>query len=216
MGTADELSPARRRVAESLKVQGPQTARALATRFDLTGVALRQHLQGLEALGLARSTLAAAEGRGRPPRLWSLTGAAGALFPDRHGELTVGLLDAIRGVMGEDGLRQVLDVRGEAQRARYAASLPGGSASLRERVEALAAERSQEGYMAEVRETEDGALLLLEHHCPICEAASACQGLCRVELDVFQAALGEGVLVERVAHLLSGDERCVYRIRARS
>ncbi len=57
-----------------------------------------------------------------------------------------------------------------------------------------------------------GGYLLVEHHCPICEAATACSGLCAAELDVFQAALGEGARVERVQHLLSGDERCVYRV----
>ncbi len=215
MAPTDDLSPARRRVAEGLKVLGSATAEALAARFDLTGVALRQHLQALEALGLVSSTVEAAEGRGRPPRLWRLTPAAAVLFPDRHGELTVGLLDAVRGVVGEDGLRRVLDARGEDQKAKYRALLPAASAPLRARVEALATQRSHEGYMAEVREDENGDLLLLEHHCPICEAAAACQGLCRVELEVFRHALGAGAEVERIAHVLDGDTRCVYRVRAR-
>ena len=65
-----------------------------------------------------------------------------------------------------------------------------------------------------VMRLDDGSLLLLEHHCPVCEAASVCQGLCRSELELFQAALGDDVEVERVQHLLSGDQRCAYRIRA--
>ena len=55
---------------------------------------------------------------------------------------------------------------------------------------ALAERRSTEGYLAEVV-TDDDDLILIEHHCPICTAATSCQGLCRSELEVFRAALGD-------------------------
>jgi predicted ArsR family transcriptional regulator len=42
--------------------------------------------------------------------------------------------------------------------------------------------------MAEVKTQADGSCLLIENHCPICAAAEACQGFCRSELEVFQAA----------------------------
>ena len=67
---------------------------------------------------------------------------------------------------------------------------------------------------AEVR-VDGTSLVLVEHHCPICVAAATCQGLCRTELEVFQATLGEDALVEREQHLLSGDQRCAYRITPR-
>ncbi|HEV2310721.1 MAG TPA: hypothetical protein VGU73_09365, partial [Acidimicrobiia bacterium] len=60
------------------------------------------------------------------------------------------------------------------------------------------------------------AVLLVEHHCPVCTAAAACTGLCRGELDLFRTVLGDDVEVERTQHLLSGDARCVYRIRQSS
>ncbi|MCU1365454.1 MAG: MarR family transcriptional regulator, partial [Ilumatobacteraceae bacterium] len=53
---------------------------------------------------------------------------------------------------------------------------------------------------------------LIEHHCPICVAATECQGLCRSELEVFRAVLGPEVVVTREQHVLSGDTRCSYRI----
>jgi predicted ArsR family transcriptional regulator len=84
------------------------------------------------------------------------------------------------------------------------------------RVNALAKQRSAEGYLAEVVRDKDGAVLLVEHHCPICTAASACQGLCRSELDLFRAALGDDVTVERTQHILSGDVRCAYRVTPRA
>jgi predicted ArsR family transcriptional regulator len=78
-------------------------------------------------------------------------------------------------------------------------------------VRALGEQRTAEGYLAEVVHRGND-LLLIEHHCPICSAATACQGLCRSELEVFQAALGASVTVTREEHLLSGDARCAYRI----
>jgi predicted ArsR family transcriptional regulator len=80
-------------------------------------------------------------------------------------------------------------------------------------VSALAKQRSVEGYMAEARPDGDD-MLLIEHHCPVCSAASACAGLCRGELDLFRGVLGPDVMVERTQHLLAGDARCVYRIQA--
>jgi predicted ArsR family transcriptional regulator len=65
--------------------------------------------------------------------------------------------------------------------------------------------------MAECQAVE-GGYLLIENHCPICAAATACQGFCHAERDVFQRALGGDVSVERTEHIVSGDRRCAYRI----
>ena len=69
--------------------------------------------------------------------------------------------------------------------------------------------------MARLRKEDGGGWLLVEDHCPICSAASACQGFCRSELELFRKLLGNGTEVERVEHLLDGGRRCVYRIRER-
>ena len=67
--------------------------------------------------------------------------------------------------------------------------------------------------MAEVRaDAEGGGFLLVENHCPICAAANACQGFCSTELELFRTVLGPGVEVERVEHIVSGDQRCAYRV----
>jgi predicted ArsR family transcriptional regulator len=65
--------------------------------------------------------------------------------------------------------------------------------------------------MAECRPEGDG-YLLIENHCPICVAATVCQGFCRAEREVFERALGRDVSVERTEHIVGGDRRCVYRI----
>jgi predicted ArsR family transcriptional regulator len=48
----------------------------------------------------------------------------------------------------------------------------------------------------------------------VCSAAAACTGLCRGELELFRTVLGPEVAVERTQHLMAGDARCVYQVRA--
>jgi predicted ArsR family transcriptional regulator len=216
---APEVTDAKRRVLDRLKRVDGATAAELATELALTEAGVRQHLDGLEANGLVTRRERPASGRGRPPVEWALTDVASELFPDRHGDLTVELIEAVRSTLGEEGLERVVEARAESQLASYQADLPApDEATLGRRVGALARRRSAEGYMAEARRDGDGdgdGWMLVEHHCPVCEAAQACTGLCRTELDLFRATLGPDVEVERTQHLLSGDARCAYRVTER-
>ena len=215
------LTGAKRRLVERLKRVDGASAAELAVSFELTPAAVRQHLEDLAAAGLVEvdpsPSPTGGRGRGRPAQRWRLTAGAAALFPDHHADLTVSLLEVLRGTLGESGIDGVVDARTRAQLAGYRSVLPDPAASpVGERVEALARLRSVEGYMAEaVALPEDDAYLLVEHHCPICAAAESCQNLCRGELDLFRAALGDDVQVERSQHLLAGDQRCAYRVTQR-
>ena len=213
------MSDAKRRVLDQLKRTGPITVPVLAEALGLTQPAVRQHLQALKVNGLAQPSRGIPDGRGRPAVSWALTPFAQELFPDRHADLTLELIQAMRESVGEAGVDAVIAARGAHQIEAYRARL-GKKRSLKARVEALADQRSREGYMAEVQpnSTPDGdrkagkSFLLIEHHCPICDAASECQGLCAGELDVFRSALGPDTEVERIEHLLTDGDRCVYRI----
>lgn len=206
-----EMTDAKRRLVERLKRVDSCTASDLAAEFGLTDTAVRQHLESLQSLGLVSRADGEASGRGRPAARWRLTEAAAAMFPDRHVDLTVDLIDSIRVELGDEALDRVVEARARRQAQQYRAVV--GSGSVPVRVGRLAEQRTAEGYVADV--TADGAdLVLTEHHCPICTAAASCTTLCRSELEVFRSALGPDVRVEREQHLLSGDQRCAYRISA--
>jgi predicted ArsR family transcriptional regulator len=209
----DAIGSAQRRLVDHLKRSSPCTTADLATALGVSGAAVRPQLAELESRGLVEQQALPASGRGRPPSVWSLTPLAMDLFPDRHRDLTVELLHAVRTAVGEAGLEAVLAARDRTQLAALIEAI-GDRTDLRERVEVLAARRTRQGYMAEVIDDGD-VLLLVEHHCPVCAAAESCQSLCRNELDLFRDALGSSAAVERTQHLLSGDDRCVYRIRPR-
>jgi predicted ArsR family transcriptional regulator len=206
-----ELHPSasRDRFLARLKLRGPQTAATLATDLGITGEAARQQLFKLAAEGLVEAS-APPCGVGRPAQIWQLTEKGSSRFPDTHAEVTVQLIRGIRAQLGEKALDRLLAARAGDSVANYRKALVGAK-NLGECVRRLAEARSREGYMAECQAVE-GGYLLIENHCPICLAATECQGFCRSEQEVFQKVLGREVTVERVEHILGGDRRCVYRI----
>ncbi len=197
------------RLLYQLKSRGPQPAAALAAACAITPMGAHKQLKALQDDGLVSAHDESA-GPGRPRRMWTLTPAGHARFPDRHADLAVQLIRQAAAVLGPEAVDRLVSAREQEQLADYRAAL-AGLATLGARVRRLAELRAREGYMA--RADKDGrAWLLVEDHCPICAAAASCQGLCRSELAIFAACLGEGVVVQRVEHVLAGGRRCAYRV----
>jgi predicted ArsR family transcriptional regulator len=197
-----------------LKSLGDAQAETLAKRLRISVQAVRQRLERLLAEQLVQFA-DQPRGRGRPRRMWSLTTQAASLFPDTHAQLTVDLIGSIRAELGETAFDRLLDRRALEVTASYRKSLerqPDAVGKLR----ALAEIRAAEGYMARLEEQPDGTYLLVEDHCPICAAATICQGFCSVELKVFRNLLGSDWQIDRQDHLLAGGRRCTYRISGSS
>lgn len=187
------------------------TADMLGEELGMTGMGARRHLENLAAEGLIE-TFDRAEGVGRPRKFWCLTQRGHDHFPNTHDELVAQMIGDVRRVFGDEGLERLIAER-EGQMRRCYSTAMTGLASLREKLEMLAALRTREGYMARVEETgEGGEYLLIEDHCPICAAASACQGFCRSEFSIFRAVLGPSVGIQRIEYLFEGGRRCAYRI----
>lgn len=193
-----------------LKMRGSQTAQQLAVLLDVTSMGARRQLEAARGKGLVTFE-DVADKVGRPSRRWSLTDAGHARFPDRHADLTLELISQVRQLFGDEGLDKLIAAREAGSVAAYRALIDDG-AQLSQRVASLAMARDGEGYMADSKAQPDGSVLLVENHCPICAAATACQKFCRSELAIFQRVLGDDCMVERSEYLLEGGRRCVYRI----
>jgi predicted ArsR family transcriptional regulator len=193
-----------------LKTGGPQNAATIAEQLQVSPMAIRQHLQTLQAEKLV---VYEEERRpvGRPVKLWRLTAQATRLFPDSHADLLVNLLRHVETIYGTTGLETVVAERTRSQIETYVARIPE-ELNWRERVAMLAQLRGQEGYMAEVIDESDDTILLVENHCSINQAAQNFNHLCNSELAVFTSVLGSSVNIERVEHIVRGDRRCAYRI----
>ena len=211
---SESISKSAEQMMFYLKTRGPSSADAIARYFDMTTVGARQHLQKLRDFGLVEYT---SQGKsvGRPKRFWQLTAKAQTRFPDTHSQLNLEMISSIRELFGEEGLDKIIRKREKDSLARYKSGLADQNSLIR-KVRMLAELRSAEGYMADVEKRPGGGFLLIENHCPICAAASECQGFCRSELNIFRKALGREYCIERVDYLLDGARRCSYEIRKKS
>jgi predicted ArsR family transcriptional regulator len=199
----------RETIINELKKRGAARADDLAEPLHLTAMAVRQHLYQLQADGAVES-VTEAMGRGRPAKKWQLTEKSDIYFPDAHRDLTLDLIDSVRSVLGEEALEQLIEHRSEKQLQSYADAMTDKT-DTEERLKSLAASRTAEGYMADIEPSENGGFLFIESHCPICEAAKSCTGLCAKELDIFQKLMNEAT-VERTEHIVSGARRCAYKV----
>ena len=200
----------RQTILRLLKQQGPRDAETLAGQLVISAMAVRQHLYALSAEGLV-SFQQESRPLGRPAKMWRLTPAAAAQFPDAHAGLAMNLLVAAQQAFGADGLKRLISRCAKRQLADYRVRLPAGGA-LGGRLEALAPLRNQDGFMAELRSQPDGSYLLVHNHCPIAAAAGTCERLCQGEMEVYRGVLGKGVAITRIEHIMAGKRRCVYRI----
>ena len=205
-----DVSQSAERILRFLKFRGRQSTASIARHLRITLPGARKHLAALSAAKLV--SYAEESGKvGRPRRSWQLTPLADERFPDRHAILTLEIIGSVRTIFGEEGLDRLIAQRESETEARYRSAL-SGFADISKKVAKLAELRSAEGYMADWQALPDGSYLLAENHCPICAAARTCQGFCRSEISVFRSALGPGLTIERVEHILAGARRCAYRI----
>lgn len=195
-----------------LKTRGPQTTQFLADELALTSMGARRHLDSLVEAGLLGFD-ERSQGVGRPTRYWELTELGHQRFPDRHSDLNLQLIQQVKSIFGDEGLNRLIAGREDQVRGIYQARL-ADAPDLAAKIEALAAVRREEGYMAQARQDTDGSWVLIENHCPICAAAKECQQFCRSELALFQQLLQSLATVQREEHILAGARRCAYRIVA--
>lgn len=208
--TDDSATSTADRILMLVKTRGPLATAELAEELELTPEAARQQVQKLAQGGLLEGQQAPISGAGRPRQRWALTEAGHRRFPDAHAQLTVQLIASVRQLFGEEGMDRLIGQRECETRVLYRQACQADS--VVGRLQQLAEVRTREGYMARV-EADGADWLLIEDHCPICAAATVCQGFCRSELQLFREVIGADAEVEREQHLLSDANRCVYRVR---
>lgn len=209
LNSSKGLSSTADRLLHMLKTRGPQQAADAGLALEMTAEAARQQFTKLAASGLVEA-FSQSKGVGRPSQFWTLTQAGHERFPDTHSQLTVQLLDTVRETFGEQAIDQLINLREQKSRELYVRELKSAP-DLKSRIARLAELRTSEGYMAEYEVFDDGSFLFIENHCPICAAATACQGFCRAELMMLEQVLQ--ARVERVEHILQQARRCAYKVR---
>jgi predicted ArsR family transcriptional regulator len=202
------MQSTRQAMLEYVRRHGQATVRELAGLTGLTPTGVRQHLNVLQRDGLVM-VREARGGVGRPARVYSLTSAGDALFPNRYDELSNLLMDEIRAIAGSKGLQSVLmRVAGrsaEPYRERVTA-LP-----LPQRVEEAAQIINERGCVADSKPNGPDEFLINQYTCPFPNVARSNSGVCALEVEFVRQLTGGDARIVR--SLLRGDPCCTYRIR---
>ncbi|WP_217447696.1 helix-turn-helix transcriptional regulator [Maribellus comscasis] len=190
-------------------MKGNATALLISEELGITKEGARKHLVNLSDANLVKATVKS-EGVGRPSTYYSLTDKGLSRFPDTHADVTVQLLRSVKKLLGDNALDLLISDREKSVYSRYEKELEG-SETLEQKLDVLSKIRSEEGYMAGWKK-EGNAYFLIENHCPICAAATECQGFCRSELHNFKKLIGTEYAMERVEYIVENGNRCVYKI----
>ncbi|MCC2669679.1 MAG: transcriptional regulator [Armatimonadetes bacterium] len=209
------LSQPQQDIVKLIRRNGTVTVEDLSRALGMTTVAVRHHLDVLEAEGLLFSETerrtAASNRRGRPRLVFHLTEAADDLFPKNYSGLVQTILEHLETSGGTESVDEVFRARRLRLEVDLLPRLAGKE--LAQRVSALAELQDRSGYMADWERSEDGSFVLREHNCAICKVARRFPQACDNELQLIANVTGADVVREQ--HLGSGDKVCSYRIRAK-
>ncbi len=139
-----------------------------------------------------------------------LTQKSESLFPSGFQNLAIDLLDIVFEESGHKGVMELLSRRNDklAKRLRTRVeNLP-----IAERVKEVSKIFSENGYMTEFKELDDGNFVVFQRHCAVHDLANQYRQLCVLEPRLMENLLG--VKVTREKYMLKNDPVCAYLIHA--
>ena len=210
---APPLPAGRRAVLYAVRRRGEATAEQLAEQLGMTISGARQHLTALLDTGLVDATEVspAQPKRGRRTLVYSVTKAADGLFPKAYGELTNELLGYLSDA--DPTMVDALFAKRRQNRITNGRARVEPKRTLGAKVAELARILDEDGYLATFEKTGPDHYVISEHNCAIRAVAQKYGQACTSEIDFIRAVL-PGAHVERVLHMMAGEPRCAYDIRA--
>lgn len=196
------------RILEHLKRGGTATIPEMGEALGLSVETVRTHLRSLGAEGLVERRGRRRNGPGRPEIVYGLTESADTLFPQREGQLLTELTRFAES-RGQGGLvRDFFDQRMQERLAEVSERVNGLGVDAR--LDEVARVLSNEGFMAEVVEGDEGGPQLRLCHCPIRSLVDVTRAPCRAELAFVRDILG--TRLKRVSYIPAGDDACCYEL----
>lgn len=228
----DTLASTRKKLIEVITLDGPITAGELATRFELTGAAIRRHLSQLESEGIIeeRESPQKARTRGRPRKEFVLAAHSAPQASPECEDLALLALKELEAQGGSEALIRLARSRTDEWERRFNQMLATeeqiAPVTPARRV-ALVIELLKElGYAASLRPVtvsvnpsskakENKAITLTtvqmcQGRCPVQEIAVKHPELCEVETTALSNMLG--VPVQRLATRAAGAHVCTTHL----
>ncbi|HEY9682498.1 MAG TPA: metalloregulator ArsR/SmtB family transcription factor [Oculatellaceae cyanobacterium] len=192
-----------------LKRGGELTVGELVEVLGVTAMAVRRHLASLQKDGLVESRLER-KSRGRPTYKYKLTGKSESLFPSGFQNLAADLLDLVFEQSGHKGVMDLLSKRNSRLAERLKSRVE--NKSLQKRVEEVSKIFSENGYMTDWKQLDDGNFIIFQHHCSVHDLANTYRQLCVLEPRLMEDLLG--VKISRTKYMLKDDPVCAYLVHA--
>lgn len=202
--------PTRQRVVQLILNDGPQTAKQLAEKLELTPAAIRRHLTVLLDDGTLASRaerVYGARGRGRPSKVFVLTDEGRADFHQSYDELAIAALRQLAKAAGPNAIRELAEDRLDEVESRFREARR--EHPDRQAIDLLVDALAIDGYAPSVRPVGSGDQLL-QHHCPVAHVAAEFPVLCEIETLLFSRLLGSHV--QRLATIAHGDGVCTTHV----
>ena len=202
------MQTTRQRIIEFLKETGQATVDELAGAVHLTPMAVRHHLNILQADNLiAASTVRRQSRPGRPSQIYRLTEAADGLFPVDYQGLTDYLLHELDLQFGQEGLNKIF--MNVAQRLAGEAPPPQENQTFEERLDEVVAFLSKKGFVV-CWEAQGDHYMIHAHSCPYRQVARKHAEVCLLDKQVISSMLN--TTPTRIACLAADDDHCIYQI----
>ncbi|MBN1220967.1 MAG: helix-turn-helix domain-containing protein [Anaerolineae bacterium] len=202
------MHPTRQRIIEFLKEREEATVEELATEVDMTPMAVRYHLNVLQADNLITAPVVRHQkGPGRPQQVYRLTEAADQLFPEDYYSLTSYLLDELNLQLDKNELAEVFS--NIARRLASEAPAPRTGQTFEARLDAVIAFLTQKGFVVDWEA--DGELYKIHtHSCPYRHVVKDHREICSLDRQVIGTMLD--VTPIRLACFAQGDDHCTYQV----
>lgn len=210
MGMAADVKKTKEEILVLLKKNGALPISEIAAPFGLTEMAIRRHIHTLEKEGFIE-VQAQLLTKGRPSKLYQLTGKGDAQFPKQYKELNFSLLEGLQEA-GHHELIAQLFTRKTERLLEENLHLTDGKTIL-EKLTILKDIQTAQGYMAEISEEEEG-ISFKEFNCPFTDIAKAYPALCTAEKTFIQTFLN--VKTIKVKSCISAGGTCCHYIIAGS
>ncbi len=196
----------RQRIIDILRAQGQSTVEELAKEVKLTPMAIRHHLNVLQADGLITILRTKQRHRpGRPIQVYGLTNKARKLYPQQYLQLTDLLVDEINDQIGPEAVRQIFG--GIAERLASEAPSPAPTASPTARLDALVKYLQDKGFVAEWQ-VENKRYILCHYDCPYRQFAQSHPDVCLLDEKLISTFVGSEPAKQ--LSIARDDEMCKY------
>ncbi len=209
----DLIKPQWRLVLEELKRSGSLPVSELSRLLAASYMTVKQHCDELYKLGYLIRTRMPRTAVGRPEIYYGLSTKADELFPQAGVSFTLDLLEEVKQLHGETAPERVFFQYFQRQYDKWVQPL-AKFLTTGEKLNKLAAMRSQIGCVSSYKQTEDGLLTLEELHNPLQRVFEKYPRTVLMEQKMLEQLLGVSILRRELKSGREGLPRVIFEIPA--